>query len=233
MDSVIFNRKFVIGTMSTIMLPFSVDTSKFEGGMIYRFKRVEVKKNVWTVKIGRIYTKNISANTPYLVLPTATDLTFNGAVTLNTSTQPSETLTYDNWEFKGAYAYKAFKDDPEFSHIYGFAGQARKGVRVGEFVKVGTGASIVSLRAYLISHETKALSKKQAGSKINYNVTVSGEIHVDIVDENDNVVETGVLNTVTGELRMNGWFDVNGRRLNSTPTVRGNYYHNGKHVIIK
>ena len=232
-DSVIFNRKFVIGTMSTIMLPFSVDTSKFEGGMIYRFKRVEVKKNVWTVKIGRIYTKNISANTPYLVLPTATDLTFNGAVTLNTSTQPSETLTYDNWEFKGAYAYKAFKDDPEFSHIYGFAGQARKGVRVGEFVKVGTGASIVSLRAYLISHETKALSKKQAGSKINYNVTVSGEIHVDIVDENDNVVETGVLNTVTGELRMNGWFDVNGRRLNSTPTVRGNYYHNGKHVIIK
>ena len=55
----------------------------------------------------------------------------------------------------------------------------------------------------------------------------------DVIDENDNVVDSGTFNTVTGEIRMNGWFDVKGRRLKAKPTARGNYYHNGKHVIVK
>ena len=43
----------------------------------------------------------------------------------------------------------------------------------------------------------------------------------------------GTLNTVTGEIRMGRWYDLQGRKLNSKPTTKGTYYHNGKRVIIK
>jgi len=91
-NSVEFTRSFTENTMSTLMLPFSIDTSKVKGGKIYRFKRVDVNEEtgVWKVVIGRIYTEQVGANTPYLVLPTADKLTFEGPVTFNTTTAPIE-----------------------------------------------------------------------------------------------------------------------------------------------
>ena len=54
-------------------------------------------------------------------------------------------------------------------------------------------------------------------------------VDVEIEDENGLVVQSGTLNTVTGD----GWFDLKGRRLNSRPTAKGTYYNNGKRVVIK
>ena len=132
---------------------------------------------------------------------------------------------------EGVYRYKVFGGDPDYGYTYGFAGAERNNKRVGQFVKAGAEAYINPLRAYLINHN-KALAKSQ-GSLNGYNSGISKEIHVEVVDENDNVVDSGTFNTVTGEIRMNGWFDVKGRRLKAKPTARGNYYHNGKHVIVK
>ena len=233
-DSVVLERKFFAGIMSTIMLPFSIDTSKFKGGKIYKFYSVGESNKTWTVKIRRIFTQKVQANIPYFVMPTETDLTFVGPVTLNTVAEPqtSEPLTSLNWEYRGVYSYKVFGNDADYGRTYGFAGSERNNKRVGQFVKAGAEAYVNPLRAYLINH-SGALAKSQVGYLNGYNSGISKEIHVEIVDENDNVVDSGTLNTVTGEIRMNGWFDVKGRRLKAKPTARGNYYHNGKHVIVK
>ena len=58
-------------------------------------------------------------------------------------------------------------------------------------------------------------------------------IEIEVEDETGLVVGTGKLNTVTGEVRMDRWFDLKGRKLNSKPTAKGVYYKNRKKAIIK
>ena len=229
-DSVVLERKFFAGIMSTIMLPFSIDTANFKGGKVYKFYSVGIYNKTWTVKIKRPFDAKIQANMPYFVMPNETNLTFVGPLTLNTANAP-EAPSSNNWEYRGVYRYKVFGGDPDYGYTYGFAGAERNNKRVGQFVKAGAEAYINPLRAYLINH-SKALAKSH-GSLNGYNSVISKEIHVEIVDENNNVVDSGTFNTVTGEIRMNGWFDVKGRRLKAKPTARGNYYHNGKLVIVK
>ena len=232
-DEVVFNRKFEVGKMSTIMLPFSIDTSKVKGGTFYKFNRVVEENGVRKVKIGYVKTQNLGANTPYLVMPTAETLTFSGKVTFNTDVKPIEVLTNNSWEFVGTKAFKLFDEDPELGNIWGFAGKAQEGVKVGQFVRAGSDVKIKPLRAYLVEHQDVALAKS-VGSSLNLvNRDLSNEIDVEIVDENDNVVATGTMDAATGVIRMNSWFDLNGRKLNTKPTTRGTYYYNGKRVIVK
>jgi hypothetical protein len=65
------------------------------------------------------------------------------------------------------------------------------------------------------------------------NILLPDELDIEVENENGVVVQTGRLNTVTGEVRMDRWFDLKGRKLNSKPTVKGTYYKNGKRVIVK
>ena len=236
--SVEFTRTFTPNTMSTLMLPFSIDTSKVSGGKIYRFKRVDVNEEtgVWKVIIGRIYTEQVGANTPYLVLPTADKLTFEGPVTFNTTTAPVENAygleEGSTWEFKGVYAHTNFDDVQENGPMYAFAGQNKDGAKVGQFKKIGTGVKAYPMQAYLVDHGGITLAKSATGS-FGHNFALPDVIDIEIEDENGIVVETGKLNTVTGEVRMDRWFDLKGRRLNSRPTAKGTYYKNGKKAVIK
>ena len=236
-NSVEFTRTFIPNTMSTLMLPFSIDTSKVKGGKIYRFKRVDVNESgVWKVIIGRIYTEQVGANTPYLVLPTANKMTFEGSVTFNTTTQPLENAfgleEGSSWELKGTFAHTNFDDVQEDGPMYSFAGQEKDGAKVGQFVKIGTGVKAHPMQAYLVDHGGITLAKSATGS-LGHNFVLPDVIDIEIEDENGIVVETGKLNTVTGEVRMDRWFDLKGRKLNSKPSVKGTYYKNGKKVIIK
>ena len=43
----------------------------------------------------------------------------------------------------------------------------------------------------------------------------------------------GALNTKTGELDFDDWYDMNGRKLNGKPTKKGLYINNGKKIVIK
>lgn len=228
-DEVTFVRWFDINTSSTIMLPFSMDASKVKGGKFYRFKRVEGERGHRKVYISKITTSYIGANTPYIVLPESPELTFEGGAIFNTETDPSEVLTNGAWEFVGVNEYTLFKNHPELGNVYGFAGQERDGIKVGHFVEVGSGVTSPALRAYLVEH---TLSKSLGGT-LDYSNRSAEEFDVVIVDENDNVIETGKMNSVTGVIRMDRWYDLKGRVLNSKPTARGTYYYKGKRVIIK
>ena len=169
-----------------------------------------------------------------MVLPKAQNITFDieKPVTFNTTVKTDKVLSTGTWEFKGVYAYTTFEDDPDLGRIYGFAAKESEGVKVGQFVKVGSGAWSPAMRAYLVHHGATVAAKTR-GSLEYFGLDNPLEIDIEFVDENNNVVETGMLNTVTGEIRMDRWFDLKGRKLNAKPTARGTYYHNGKREIVK
>ena len=229
-NSVTLSRTFNAGKIATLFVPFEIDAENVVGTEVYKFKTV-VKSEVdgrWKFKVTTATT--IKPNTPYVIVPEGTQVTFDitTSVTLNTTTAGEPTAA-NNWEFIGAYQYQKFTLDNN-KPIYLFADQARDGAKLGEFVKIADGAYINPMRAYLVYH--KALAKSARGN-LGSNILLPDELDIEIENENGIVVQTGRLNTVTGEVRMDRWFDLKGRKLNSKPTVKGTYYKNGKKVVIK
>ena len=99
-------------------------------------------------------------------------------------------------------------------------------------MKIAEGAFINLMRAYLVYHKSAAMQKSARGN-FGSGIALPDELDIEIENENGIVVQTGTLNTVTGEVRMDRWFDLKGRKLNAKPTAKGTYYKNGKRVIIK
>ena len=230
-NSVVLNRTFNVNKVATLYLPFEIDTANINGATIYKFKTVvkSEEDGRWKFKVTK--AAKVLPNTPYVALPSASQVTFDipESVTLNTTTAGEEAAS-GAWEFRGVYTYTVFTADPE-NPVYFFADQVRDGAKLGEFVITGTGAWLNPMRAYLIYH--KGGLAKSARGNLGSNIMLPDELDIVVEDENGIVVETGRLNTVTGEVRMDRWFDLKGRKLNSKPAVKGTYYKNGKRVIIK
>ena len=236
-DTIRFNRVFNSGKMSTVMFPFTIDTSEVHGGKFYEFALLERNGNKWTATVNPPEAGTIVANRPYLVMPSETaPLTFelNGPVTFNTSEMhPS---TSGDWTFKGTYVYKKFTaGDSELGRAYGFAASRGNGVEVGQFVKAGTGAWLRPMRAYLVYNDAGGLTRSiNASARRPVNVAELPElIDVKVQDGKGKVVGWGTLDTRTGEFKVDRWYDLQGRRLNGKPTTKGTYYNNGKKVIVK
>ena len=234
-NSVTLDRTFTSNVLSSLFLPFSISSSKISGATkIYKFNRVAKNdEGIWKVKVSAV--TELTANTPYMVLPSDDgNLTFDidEPVVFNTTTGPTtHSVINDSWEFKGVYAHVNFDENfPDVSRVYGFASVAADGYKAGDFVKAGVGADIPAMRAYLVHHSA---SLQKAGAGKFGQSAIPDVIQIEVEDETGIVVQTGTLNTVTGEVRMDRWFDLKGRRLNSRPTVKGTYYNNGKRVIIK
>ena len=227
-NSVTLDRTFSVGAISTLYLPFNIDVADVGGATVYKFKTIEKSEadGRWKFKVSR--AENIVANTPYIILPSATQVTFNAtSLTLNTSNPvaPSE----GKWEFRGTYEYMTFAETSEDAY-YVFAAQNIGGTKLGEFVKSSGYAN--PMRAYLIYHKN-AVAAKSINGNLGGSIPLPNEIDIEVENEKGIVVETGTFNTVTGAVRMDCWFDLKGRRLNSKPTVKGTYYKNGKKVIVK
>ena len=232
-NSVTLSRTFNAGKIATLFVPFEIDAENVVGTEVYKFKTV-VKSEVdgrWKFKVTTATT--IKPNTPYVIVPEETQVTFDitTPVTLNTTTAGEPTAA-NNWEFIGAYQYQKFTLDND-NPIYLFANEERDGAKLGEFVKIAEGAFINPMRAYLIYHKNTNVAAKSASGNLGSNILLPDELDIEIENENGIVVQTGTLNTVTGEVRMDRWFDLKGRKLNSKPTVKGTYYKNGKRVVIK
>ena len=227
------DREFNAGKISTLYIPFEIAAADVVDADVYKFKTV-VKSDVdnrWKFKVAT--TETVKPNTPYVIVPKGTGVTFNitEPVTLNTTTPGEETST-GLWDFVGTYTYISFTLDND-NPVYLFANQERDGAKLGQFVKIGTGAYTNPMRAYLVYHKSNDGLQKSARGALGNGIALPDELDIEIENENGVVVQTGTLNTVTGDVRMDRWFDLKGRRLNSKPTVKGTYYKNGKRVIIK
>jgi len=201
---------------------------------------------------------DLTANTPYLVQMGQENLKVNGGVMLK-ATGPTD-VSIDGWTFRGTWQYKKWGQscstegqncDRETGNAYGFAASSSDDdkINVGDFVRVGEGAWILPMRAYLVSTDilegtSPAQLARANGAYVKRPSVMQEElpefmsIVIDNGDGDDENAEhttvIGQFNTRTGEIKMNydrGKFDLKGRRVNGTNNARGAYY--GKKVLKK
>ena len=266
--SIMLQRSFAGNGYSTIMLPFTPDCADndcVEGVKFYEFGSYTDGE----VQVTAVSPKDLKANTPYLVQVTgASEIVFKNGGTFNTTggAYDSETgiykvaLTGDGagWTIYGTYAYKKWEeDDKGLGKTYGFAGVAgNKEEDVGQFAKIGVGAYIYPMRAYLEYTAPVVLARPAANGTarvfaantvaslpetINVVIVDKGNVGTEVAGSDDASGEQttrviGTINTRTGEFKFanDRWFDLNGRYLGvKKPTQKGAYYNNGKKVIVK
>ena len=250
-DTVVYKRNVMANTFTTVMLPFSVPATSVENHSFYKFKRVADDPDyTYAVKVSSV-TGMLKANQPYIMIDSkgSTQIKFNVSgekLVLNTTAESydaSSTYGGITWTMRGMFKYKQWLEgDSELGHAYGFAAQEQNGSRIGQFVKLGKGASIVPMRMYLTLDPLptpKGAPGRPAGYGFSSIASTPEFIGIDIEDDDeveDDEEETMVVNNITVVpmvIKSDCWFDMKGRVLGQKPTAKGAYYHNGKKVIIK
>ncbi|MCQ2109389.1 MAG: hypothetical protein MJZ05_11585 [Fibrobacter sp.] len=246
-DSVVYNRKFKQGVLSTVMFPFGGKIhSVFYGAGFFRIADVQYVYGEWTVlawQVGESAGESLVANTPYIINPYEASQLIDGeylpfcvgiansCATLNTTTG-NKTTTIGSWSLRGTYEKLEYGNAPFTGSAYGFAVDGNSsGVVAGKFVKAKTGASVPPMRAYL-KYVGPAL-KTMANASIEEDFPET--LRLMLLTSDGNPMGLGRMNTLTGEIKMddNAWFDMKGRKMNHKPTVKGTYYNKGQKVIIK
>ena len=236
-DSVVFKRTFKEGAFSTIMLPFSINVNKVSGADFYQITDIEVKINdngdkkdtIWgPVTITQV-NKEIKANTPYLLGPTKTSLSFDigkEGVVLNTSEMKPYTFTKEGvqWEFRGTYHYFDFGNDSTqlIKKSYGFAAKDQdNGVGIGKFSWTSDRSFILPMRCYLVYNRLEDNENNNGNGddgepnddgepkpqmlnapSRSIHASIPETLEVVIVDEKGGRTVIGTINTRSGELRL-------------------------------
>ena len=253
-NSVTLNRTFTYNKCATLMLPFSLgDGQSLNGGTLYKFDGVNNGEGDWVATLSEF--TSLKANTPYLIQPnghmTDDKITFDlngGTVTLNTTTAGEDSNEKDDlWDFIGTYSYIKWTTDTsdpdynaereaEIGRAYGFAGVAKTGINVGDFVRVASGAKIRPMCAYLkwkgsIPNNARALTR----AATNDDTELPQRITVKLVSASGETTAIGTLDTTTGEVSFDSeaWYTLDGVRLSGKPSSKGIYINNGKKIVIK
>ena len=253
---VTLNRTFTPGKPATLMLPFNGNEAyggaDVNGAAIYTFTGVALNETTqkWEATMTELDKGNayhfgaLVANTPYIVVPTASSITLTNGGTLCTAegggqeTKPSGS----NWTFKGTYSYMKWTTDTsdpdynaeradEIGKAYGFAGKEKTDIEVGDFVRVASGAKIRPMGCYLLWSDTQNAARRMtrgaADSELPQRITVR------LVSSNGETTAIGELDTKTGEISMDGWWTLDGIKLSGKPSSKGIYINNGKKIVIK
>ena len=127
-----------------------------------------------------------------------------------------------DWIFQGTYKYIRWdKDHADLGKVYGYAAKDKYKVEAGHFTKVGAGAYIPPMRAYLKYRGQTPLAKS-----VESIVELPETIDVTLVEE-DGTTRLARWNTVTGEMvKVNGWYDLKGRKLGHKPQNKGMFIGN-------
>ena len=250
------NRTFTPGKPATLMLPFNGNEAyggaDVNGAAIYTFTGVALNETTqkWEATMTELdkgdayHLGALVANTPYIVVPTASSITLQNGGTLCTAegggqeTKPSGS----NWTFKGTYSYMKWTTDTsdpdynaeradEIGKAYGFAGKEKTDIEVGDFVRVASGAKIRPMGCYLLWSDTQNAARRMtrgaADSELPQRITVR------LVSSNGETTAIGELDTKTGEISMDGWWTLDGIKLSGKPSSKGIYINNGKKIVIK
>ena len=229
--TVTYTRSFTAGKPSTVCLPFAY-TPKGEE-KFYSFTGINEDGGNYTADMTEVVSPLV-ANTPYLFMPTG-NADFSGTYAIP-SIEAGSTTSGD-WTFKGTYSTIEWTDAPA-EPTYGFSAQnANAGITQGQFVKVGSYVRIKPMRAYLQyngsdSQFINARSLTRAAATTSDD-TLPETIGVRLISANGEVNAIGTLHTRTGEVTLDGWYTLDGKRLSTQPTQKGIYVNNGKKVVIK
>ena len=181
----------------------------------------------------KINLGTIKANTPFLLMPAnnknLNTVPFTKIVKYETETTADEYVTLDEAgnpfiltdggvKFVGVYKTQNF--------TYA-TGNGIKYMSSGKFFNVGSGYDGSTPAKTLTLKATRAyldLSGVSNARPMIYIENPDGSTTAISAVENDNVVES---------YTKDGWYTVNGVKLNDMPTVKGIYIHNGKKIVIK
>lgn len=239
-NAIEFVREFTPGLPATVVLPFSLPEGASVNAKFYQLESVEQEGRSWVAnmrKIGKNTTPK--ANTPYVIIPEDSELQFefSGTATLRTEKIEMTWSSDGNWYFTGAYVYRPWVENDEVLGLaYAFAGSNEDEVATGDFGRMGEGSYIVPMRAYLSkANSSIMLDPSRFGRPLTLSEMSSTElpenIDVKFMDEDDKVMAIGRMNTVTGEFKIDRWYDLKGRRTNNKPTTKGAFFN--KRVIVK
>ncbi len=192
----------------------------------------------------------LAANTPYLVQMNAKTFSVNSGIndpiTLKETPTTETDVSIDGWTFRGTWEYKKWGPscstekqncDPETGYAYGFAASESKenNIDVGDFVKVGEGAWITPMRAYLVKENISSVRANGAYAIRPSELPEFMSVVIDNEDGNEeHTTVIGQFNTRTGEFRMNNagarTYDLKGRYVGDKANkARGAYY--GKKLL--
>ena len=244
-DHVIFNRTFTVNAMSTVMFPFTVSLNEVQCGKskcgdFWEFESIDNSTGKWKFIVKVPDGNELKAGRPYVYLPSETNINFVLDKPVSLITKEPEQVVYNGWVFKGSYETVVINEDhPEWDYAYGYSGieNPTKGLTIGKFFRIknkNQPAAVLPMRAYLVYDESKVLTKSsRLVERFADLSTLPEEIEIEIVGKNGRVIGGGVLNSKTGELKMDRWYDLSGRKLNGKPTTQGTYYYNGKRIIVR
>ena len=234
-----FIRNFSKGVASTVCLPFSM--TDIAGGTLYEFVDVtydNVDGWVATMKDANIAVKPTEADKPYLFMPSKNgNVAFRGSIngvpssfTASENTASHTGGDASNWTFHGTYDNITW--DSSMGVFYGFAARSSDSVNPGDFVKATTGASVPPYRCYL-TYQGSSLRAPMRGFGASSEPQMPSNIKVKLLDNAGGVTAVGWINTDSGDVTIDKWFDMSGRELDGAPMGNGMFIHNGKIVVIE
>ena len=171
------------------------------------------------------------------------------------------TYSYMKWTSDTKDAEYTKERADEIGKVYGFAGVAKDDIKLGDFVKAASGARIRPLTCYLIwnntPNSTRGMTRAAGDEELPSSIVVrllsnigpgnqgddngnqgngddnQGNGDDQGNDDNGGTTTIGTLDTETGEIDFGGWYTLSGRKLDTKPTQKGLYIHNGKKIVIK
>ena len=236
---VVIQRDTPLKSNSTVVLPFAAlrndDCIK-----LYEVFNFEKRNGTWEAQ-GNLKDRDISQRQPYLMVVKTdssgcedrTEVHFKSNTSSFAATPDGEQFTaYSNtFRLKGTLKYMKWDNEKAtISGVYGYAAKNKGEVSGGQFVKVGSGAFLPPLRAYLqyIGNDN-AMYKKSSDNIEDFELPETIEVRL---MDGDSTLSIGKWNTVTGEIQMDSRrFDLNGRAINGKPANHGVYV--GKQKVVR
>ena len=241
---VIVERDTPLKSTSTLMLPFdaNMDSPCLKA---YDIKQFGKNNGKWEITAADS-AGHVQRNRPVIVrVKTETEgcqdlteisLTFRDVSKTENNDDALRLYLYNpnsaqesNFFIDGTLKYKKWNTgDAGIEKVYGYAAKNKDGASGGQFVKIGGGAFLPPLRAYL-EYQGSGLAKKSSDKVEDFELPET--INVRLID-GDSTLSVGKLNTVTGEIQMDSRrFDLNGRAINGKSANHGVYV--GKQKIVR
>ena len=156
-------------------------------------------------------------------------------------------FAWNKWDFIGTYQPRYWSETEHFDEVgkvYGFAGATKEVdeqlVVAGDFVRVKSGAKIRPTSCYLMwtgyepdDSDTNAAKAAVASGSMATMQELPQTITVRLVDANGETTGIGEIDTKTGDITFDGWWTLDGIRLDGKPAKSGMYINNGKKVVVE
>lgn len=221
----------------TVCYPFPI--TNLEKGTVYKLHDVTYKDtlngtrlvvNVFDVTPDNEYFFETEAGTPYFYLPNETGyVSLKGKIdvipTKRTDFPLNEIEVSDGWKMRGSYTEIRTDENYGKSFVTAIAKSINgKGevISITHLFALASERTVEPLQSYLTYTNTN--------SDLWNNMPAT--LVVNFVDKKGSIAAVGTINTATGQMTIDSWYDFNGHILENEPTEPGLYIHNNKKIMI-